>query len=791
VLSGEAAFVLAVLATDLALFFHGRVRPDLVALLSLSALAVGGVVTPSEAFGGFANPAVITVASVFVLSGALARTGVARLLSRQILKVARNGETRLRLSLMLAAGALSTFFVSNVGVAALLLPVAMDLSRSTGVSPSRLLLPMSYAILLGGLTTLIGTPPNILVSDALRERGLAPFTLFDYTPVGLSLLASGLAFLALAAPRLLPARSTALETRGMEPEGAGRPDELPLAERYELDQRIAAFRVPPASALHGIPVAETRLGAGLGLQIVATIRGGRARPAPGPDFRLRTGDVLLVQGPSDALAELRRGGRDALRLEEIPDRLPGSGIEIAEAGLAPGSAFAGKTLRETRFRDRLGVEVLAILREGEPRRTGLQDLPLGESDTLLLRGPASRIEALTEEGELVVSPVDHAGLYRLHERLFGLTVRPDSFLAGRTVRENRLGEGFGLRVLAILRDRATIAQPDPEEHIRSGDLLVVEGRREDVATLRGLHELEVEEPDATATRGTFPSVDGVVLAEVVLSPHSAFPGKSLRQIDFRKKYGLTVLAIWREGQPLRANLRDRPLRFGDALLVHGPRDHFRVLAREPDFLVLTEDVHDPPRRRRAPLAVATLGAVLVPVYLGWLPLAVAAVTGAALVVLLGCLSMDEAYRSVEWQAVILIGGMLPLGVALERTGAAALLAEGVLWAAGNHGPRAVLAALFVVTSALTLVVPTAALVVLLAPTVLTAAEAVGAAPHPFMMAMAMAASASFASPIAHPANVLVMGPGGYRFADYLRLGLPLTVVAFFVVIVVTPLFWPF
>ena len=252
-----------------------------------------------------------------------------------------------------------------------------------------------------------------------------------------------------------------------------------------------------------------------------------------------------------------------------------------------------------------------------------------------------------------------------------------------------------------------------------------------------------------------------------------------------------VLAIWREGQPHRTGLRDLPLRSGDALLVHGARENLRVLASDPNFLVLTEGVQTPPRRRKAPVAALILGVALGPVLLGWLPISIAAVGGAALMVLFGCLTMEEAYRSIEWQAVFLIAGMLPLGVALQEAGASALLAEAVVRTVGDFGPLAAMGALFLVTSLATQVIPTAALVVLMSPIVLGTAESLGVSPYPLMMATAMAASASFASPVSHPANILVMGPGGYRFTDYLRVGLPMTAVVFAVVMLVVPIFWPF
>jgi di/tricarboxylate transporter len=277
---------------------------------------------------------------------------------------------------------------------------------------------------------------------------------------------------------------------------------------------------------------------------------------------------------------------------------------------------------------------------------------------------------------------------------------------------------------------------------------------------------------------------------VVLSPETTLEGKTLRELNFREKYGLTVLAIWRRGTAYRTDLRDMALRFGDAVLVYGPRQKLRVLGREPDFLVLTEGEQEPPRVEKAPVSIAIMVAILLPVFFGWLPISIAAVIGAALMVLSRCLTMEEAYRFIEWPAVFLIAGMLPLGIALEQTGAAVFLADGVISVMGGMGPRPVLAGIYILTSLATQVIPTAALVVLMAPIAMNTAADLGLSPLPLMMTMAIAASASFSSPVSHPANVLVMGPGGYRFVDYLKLGLPLTLVILILVVLLVPIFWP-
>ena len=778
----DVILVLAVVLVDLALFVHGRLRMDLIALLTLAFLAITGLVTPTEALAGFSNPAVVTVWAVFVLSGGLARTGIASMVGRQVTRIAGHREIPLVLVIMLTAGTASAF-MNNVGVAAILLPVVMDLSREAGIPPSRLLLPLAYACLLGGLTTLIGTPPNLLVADALRSEGLEPFGLFDYSPVGLVVMVAGFAFLVLAVPVLVPKRSM----RATGPEGdEGRV----LPDIYGFNERFVVLRLPEDSPLAGKSLGEIRLGSVAGLQAIMVIREGRSRPLPGPGFLLRPRDRIVVQGPVDRLGQLR--GSSALEIDDgkLDARvLDSPDLEIAEVGVPDGSELIGHSLGDLGFAERYGVRVLTIRREGAAVAVPLQDVALQAADTLVVRGPPDRVEDLAASAHLAVAPADQVSLYGLRDELFAVRVPRDSFLAGQTLKECRLGDALGLWVMTILRDGRTIEMPPPDERLHAGDLLVVRGRSEEISTLEGIRELEVEEEGFEVQPVL--ETERLGIAEVVLSPHTGLGGQTLRQLGFRRKYGLMVLAIWRAGKPHRAGLRDLPLRSGDALLVHGPRKNLRLLASDPDFLVLTEAVQVPPRRRKAPVAAGLLALTLTPVLLGWLPISIAAVGGGALMILTGCLTMEEAYRSIEWQAVFLIAGMLPLGIALEEAGVSALLAEVVVASVGDFGPRAAMAAFFLVTSLATQVMPNAAVVVLMSPIVLGAAAGLGVSPYPLMMAVAMAASASFASPVSHPANVLVMGPGGYRFTDYLRVGLPLTAVVFVVVMIVTPLVWTF
>jgi di/tricarboxylate transporter len=784
-LTPQITTVLGIILLSVSLFVTGLLPMELVALLVLVSLALSGLLTPAEALSGFSNPAVVTVWAVFVMSGGLSRTGVASRLGRQVLRLAGTGEARLLLVIMLAAAAMSAF-MNNVGVAALLLPVVVDIARRTGRPPSRLLMPLAFGALLGGLNTLIGTPPNILVSDALSEQGLSSFQLFDFALVGLPITLAGVAYMILVGRHLLPEHDLVKEAL------PGSEDRT-LHELYSLEERLFLLRVPEHSPLAGRNLAASRLGVALGLNVVAIMRNHQTLLAPRPSSVLQPEDRLLVQGRLDQLTGL--GQRDLL-IREGPvevDRLISSEIGIAEVQLIPDSDLVGKTLLQNGFRQRFGVNVLAIRRDGAVRRSNLNNLPLQANDTMLIQGPWAALDVLHSSPDwgLVRSMPgpEVTALYHLSERLIALHVPADSVLVGKSLAEGRLGEAFGLTVLGIERGDATHWVPAAEEQLLAGDILLVEGRPADLETLRGLQGLQIEH-ELPSDLDTLESGE-VGLAEVVLSPHTTLVRKTLHELQFREKYELTVLAIWREGRAYRSKLRDMTLRLGDALLVYGPREKLRMLGSEPDFLVLTEESQQLPRFERAPWAVAVMAGVLVPVMVGWTPISIAAVAGAAMMVVTGCLTMQEAYRYIEWRAVFLIAGMLPLGIAMEQTGAARLLAEGLVTTLGGWGPSAVTAGLFIVGTAATQVMPTPAIAVLLMPIALRIAGELAVSPYALAMTVAVASTTCFHSPVSHPANVLIMGPGGYRFTDYIRVGLPLTLVVLVVHLLVLPVFWPY
>jgi di/tricarboxylate transporter len=780
----EIALSLFILALAILFFVTEWLPMEVVALLTLGTVALTGLVNPKDALSGFSSPAVVTVWAVFILSGGLTRTGVANIIGRNILRLAGRREFLIVTVVMLSAGVMSAF-MNNVAVAALMLPVVMDISRQTGHPASRLLMPLAYGSLLGGLTTLIGTPPNILISEALRDNGLTPFKFFDYTPVGAAVMVAGILFMVLIGRYLLPSRDV---TRESSTTG-----QLNLRDRYELKERMFLMRIPSNSVLVGKKLRESRLGSAMGLHVMGIIRNSRTQVAPEPSTILFSGDRLIVEGRPEQMDELNHWRQ--LEVEQRSaqlERLFSQDTAVAEVRLSDGSNLIGKTLNEVGFHDRFGVNILVIRRGDTLRRSDLQDEKLEAGDTLLLLGSGDRLESIEKIDDFkdfrLVSVNDLEKVYRLHERLLMVRILEGATLIGKSLQESRLGDALGMRVLWVLRTDDTMVMPEAQEPLSEGDRLLMIGKLDDLFILQGLEQLEIE-------KETMPDLDElesarVGLVEGMLSPRTTLAGKTLRQIHFREKYGLSVVAIWRAGKILRSNIRDIALRFGDALLLYGRRDKLELLGLEPDFMVLTESAQETPRFDKAKISIFLMLIVLVPVIMGVVPIFISAVIGAALMVLFGCLTMEEAYRDIEWKAVFLIAGMLPLGNALDQTGAAKFLAEGVVSMIGPFGPKAVLCGLIALTFAATCFIPTAALVVIMAPIAISTSANMGISQYALMMAVAMAASASFMTPISHPANILVMGPGGYRFIDYIKLGLPLSLVVLLVLMFVMPYFWP-
>lgn len=779
----EIALVLGILAISLILFISEIIRMDLVALLVLGGLAITGLVTSQQAFDGFSNGAVITVWAMFILSEGLTRTGIADIIGRQVMRLGGRREFTMILVIMITGAVLSAF-MNNIGVAALMLPVVVQVARRTRIPASRLLMPLAYSTLLGGLMTLIGTPPNLLVSESLARFGYEPFKLFDFTPIGGAVMIIGVLFVALFGRFLLPKQRA---------EHGKHVSQRSLRARYKLHERTFMMRVPTQSILVGKTLAESRIGSSTGLIILSLVRQGRSETLPSRQTVLRGGDGILVQGRVDQFRELRRWS-DLVIEREAPvlKSMVSEKVAYAEVTIVDTSPLISELVRHAAFRTRFNVAVVGLRRRNQYRLTNLAYVPLRKGERVLVQGEVDAIEQLEKFSDFTdVETLEGDRLeeqYQTDERMFVVRLPKSSDLVGATLRKSRLADVFDFRVVSIFRDGSLTVMPGGDEELVGGDLLLIEGQPSDLDVLRGLQELEIETA-VSANLGAFES-ERLTLMDATLDPRSTLAGRTVGELNFRERYGIELAGIWREGETVGTELVDEQLQVGDALLLLGPRDRLKLLSSDSDFLILTPLGQEPPDTRRAPLAAFIMLAVVVSVMMGKAPISVAAVVGGSIMVLTGCLNMEQAYRAIDWRAIFLIAGMLPLGTAMQETGAANYLAEQVMNFLGDAGPWPVIMGLYVLTAMATMIIPTAALVVLMSPIVLSAMSDMGLQPETAMMAIAMAASASFTSPISHPANILVMGPGGYRFIDYLKVGVPLTIVVFITVMVLLPILWP-
>jgi di/tricarboxylate transporter len=606
---------LAILALALLLFTTEWVRVDVVALGVVVALMLTSLLSIEEALSGFSNPVVLIIAALFIVGGAVMNTGLANQVGRRILAIAGTNPLSLT-AVIMGMVALLSGFMSDAGVVAAFLPAIIILTSSARISPSKLLIPLAFGALLGGALTLIGTPPNLIISDLLREAGLVSFGFFDYTPIGLVLLFFGILFMLFIGRHLLPERETEQDLQWMET-----PEEL--MTRYRLPDDL---------------------------------------------YRLR---------------------------------------------VRQGSKVTGQTVTESGLGQRFRVSVLELLRPVQTRRPSLQ---------------AESLQRI---------PLDGACL-------------------------------------------------------AANDVLVVQGDRSDVshatAVLNlGLQPAQADEEDSLITHE-------VGIAEVLLPPRSSLVGQTVVGARFGSAYRLTVLGISRPGAAGKLDIKSTVLRFGDALLVQGSWQNILALRRSRrDFVVMGEPevMAGPPTRHKATVALLILAGMLILLVTNVVPTVVACLLAALTAVLAGCLTMDEAYQAVDWKSIVLIACMLPMSIALEKVGLVQLVADGMVNSLGQWGPLTVLAGLFLLTAIFTQILSNTATTVLVAPIALAAAQELGVQPYAFMMGVAIAASMAFASPVASPVNTLVMGAGNYRFGDYVKVGLPMLMIALVVSVFLLPLLWPF
>lgn len=593
-MTSEIALTLAIIVGALVIFGTEKLRVDVVALLVLLTVGLTGLVGPKEVFSGFSNSAVITVWAVYIVSGGLFKTGVADILGKFIFRLSGKSETRLILVIMLTCGLMSAF-MNNVGATAMLLPAVVSVSKQTNIPVSKLLIPLSFSSLLGGKITLIGTPANILATSIVAENGLPTFGFFDFAPIGLVVLATGILYMVFIGRHLLPVRQT----------------------------------------------------------------------------------------PSDLQTQ-----------EEI------------------------------------------------------------------------------------------------REFIWEVFVLPSGNLGGRTLVESRLGADYDLTVIAMLRAGKTITNLSRDTLVYAEDILLIEGSDENLT--RAKKELGLINANETKEHSELDKLSGdeMGIVEATLAPRSSAANRSINALKFRERYGFSVLAIRRYGKIITKDLRNLELQFGDDLILQGPRRLKPALEEMNDFMVLEPLTIPEGQRRKMPISISIMLLVIGLVIFGGIDISIAMVLGAVSMVISGCLTMDEAYASIDWRTVFLVAGMLPLGTAMEATGTAQFIADQMLDTIGGLGPMAALAGIYLLAALITQPMSNAAAMVLVVPIALDTALSLGANHLTFTLAVVIGAATSFLTPVGHKANVLVFGPGGYKFFDYARVGALLTVFLFIATMITLPIFFP-
>lgn len=601
--------IIIVLVLTVLMFLWGKWRHDMVAMASLLACVMLGLVPAADAFAGFGHPAVITVAAVLVLSRGLQTSGAVDVLTNRLLPTS-SGPT-VTVAVLAGLGAVLSAFMNNVGALALLMPAAIQLAAKQGIPPGRMLMPLSFGTILGGMTTLIGTPPNLIVSGFRTAGGAQGFAMFEFTPVGLAVAVSGVAFLALVGWRWVPARDRV------------------GAEGFETGAYITEVRIPENSKTDGKTIREIGpLLDEIDAQIIGMVRGQSRVSQPGTDRVLKAGDILVIEADPGALASA----------------LSSLGVSLAE---------------DARHRAPKLNEEVAPLGAGEDSTSSP---PVAEADVSLME----------------------------------LTVRPDSPLVGRSATDIRLRSRFGINLLAMSRSGTRSVRRLRSEPARAGDLLLLQGA-----------------PDAV--------------------------------LGFAAEYGCVPLA-------------ERSIRIPD--------------------------------KRAAILASSIMLAAVAGAAFGLLPAAISFALGVLVSMAMRVVSPRNVYEAIDWPVVVLLGALIPVAGALETTGAADLIARVALGTLANGNAIIGLALILIVTMTLSDFMNNAATAAVMCPIAISSAGQFNVKVDSFLMAVAIGASCAFLTPIGHQNNTLILGPGGFRFGDYWKCGLPLEILVLIVSMPLLLYFWP-
>ena len=616
---------LIILIITVAMFIWGKVRADIVALTALAALLVFGILTPAEALAGFSSPIVVMMVGLFVVGGAIMQTGLAKLTGNKLMALSRGNETITFLLVMLVTSFIGAF-VSNTGTVALMMPIIMSLAAGSGMQSSRFLMPLAFAGSLGGMLTLIGTPPNLVIDEVLTEAGFKPLAFFSFFPVGIIVIAIGIIVLMPLSKIFLSKKQSGKKKK----QGKSLDD---LVDEYQLLDNLHRYIVPS-------------------------------------------------RRPSAALDE------------------NGEQMDIV-----------GKTLKDLSIQKKYGVSIIEIRNEKKSRLGLVKDVSQNMAKS--------------------------SSTIQVHDTLY---------IIGEEEKMKRFASDYGLRKMK---------------------------------------DVKIDFYD-------------LGLTEIVVMPTSNFAGLRIGEANLRKRFGINVLGVKRGDEYITDNLIATKLHVGDMLLVQGEWTNLAHLATDTSNWV----VIDQPEKTadkvlldyKAPVAAAIMLLMIAMMVFDFIPVApvTAVIIAGLLTVFAGCFrNVEAAYKTINWESIVLIAAMMPMSTALEKTGASALVSQGLVDSLGAMGPTALLAGIYFTTSLMTMFISNTATAVLMAPIALVAAQQVGVSPYSFLFAVTLGASMCFASPFSTPPNALVMKAGGYTFMDYVKVGLPLQIVIGVVMTFVLPLLFPY
>lgn len=683
----EQKLILAILGLTIAMFLWGRWRHDMIALAALLACVLTGLIDPAIAFNGFGHPAVITVACVLVLSAGLQSSGAIDVLARHAMP--KKAGPLLSMGVLVGVGAILSGFMNNVGAMALLMPVALQLANRLAIPPGRVLMPLAFGTILGGMTTMIGTPPNLIVSGFRAQQNAVGFGMFDFTPVGLAVALFGAIFVVVAW-RLVPARKQA-GNEGFET-GA-----------YLTEARVTEKSKIADKRLYDIENEFDDIGA----QIVGLIRNNVKINAPSGGRVIRAGDILVLEAEVDSL-----------------------GAVLATLGLA---------LEES------------VAVDKSPKAPA-------DADDTIKNSPASEPQTKVEPTANLAASATNSFTFN------GLT--PDT-------------QGTAAK---IYNTRAAEHNPADKNTART-DVVVGDNAAELKAVNIKTAESKVAELKAQGN-------EDVVLMELVVRPESSLQGRSATNIMLRTRYSLNLLAVSRSGSRSKSRLRNFRMQAGDLLLLQGTTESVLEFASDYGCVPLAKRELNIPDKKQALFAAVIMLFAVAGAAFGLLPAAISFAIGVLASMAVKTVPPRTVYNVIDWPIIVLLAALIPVAGAMETTGTAALIASLLMDNIAQGNAIVALAMVLIVTMFLSDLMNNAATAAVMCPIAIGTAVALGVNADSFLMAVAIGASCAFLTPIGHQNNTLILGPGGFKFGDYWRLGLPLELLVIVVALPLLLVFWP-